>query len=62
VLSRRLFLDVRSWCQRLRSLHLSKIFCFIIKGCSLVLGGLVCSGVAFQQAIGLCHSSTGLLL
>jgi hypothetical protein len=25
VLSRRLFLDVRSWCQRLRHLRLSKI-------------------------------------
>jgi hypothetical protein len=50
VLSRRLFLYVRSWCQRLRSLRLSKIFCFISKGHSLVLSGLVCSGVVFQQA------------
>jgi hypothetical protein len=49
-LSRRLFFDVRSWCQCLCSLHLSKIFCFISKGHSLVLSGLVCSGIVFQQA------------
>jgi hypothetical protein len=47
VLSRRLFLGVRSWCQHLR---MSKIFCFINKGHSLVLNGLVCSGVVFQPA------------
>jgi hypothetical protein len=45
-----LFFDVRSWCQCLRSLRLSKIFCFISKVHSLVLSGLVCSGVVFQQA------------
>jgi hypothetical protein len=45
-----LFLDVRSWSQRLRSLRLSKIFCFINRGHSLVLSGLVYSGVVFQQA------------
>jgi hypothetical protein len=41
---------VRSWCQRLCCLRLSKIFCFNNKGHSLVLSGLICSGVVFQQA------------
>jgi hypothetical protein len=49
-LSRCLFFDVRRWCQCLRSLRLSKIFCFINKELSLVLSGLVCSGVVRQQA------------
>jgi hypothetical protein len=50
VLSRRLFLGVRSWCQRLRNLRLSKIFSVINKGHSSALSGLVCSGVVFQPA------------
>jgi hypothetical protein len=52
VLRRRLFLGVRSWCRRLRSLRLSRIFCVFFHWSLAVL---FVWALCFSLSIGLCH-------